>query len=175
MTKRTLRTEPLTPEAFAPYGSLVMAERGDVVGKPANLGTAKRYNWLAPIEDLRPGASRPNLCLFRCAPRTTWPMVVEIMERHAFSTQVIVPMNAERYVVLVAEPGPDTPDLGTLRAFLATSRQGIAYLPGTWHHPIIALGAESDFASVVYEDEGEGDGQVVTLPTNERPTVELAV
>jgi allantoicase len=41
--------------------------------------------------------------------------------------------------------------LSTLRAFLATSAQGISYHPNVWHHPIIALDVATDFSCVVYE------------------------
>jgi ureidoglycolate lyase len=171
---RTIPTEPLTKEAFAPYGFVISGDRDDVVGKPANQGTAKRFDWLGEVENLRPDASRFNLCLFRCSPRKDWPLTVQILEKHPFTTQIIVPMNATEYVVLVGKRTPgDVPDLSTLRAFLATSRQGVAYLPATWHHPIIALDHETDFASVVFEDESKGDCTLVTIPEEQRPVVAL--
>lgn len=171
---RTFHSEPLTPEAFAPFGAVVMAERGDVTSKPANQGTARRYDWLADVANLRPNA-RLNLCLFRCSPRVAWPMPVALLEKHAQSTQVFVPMNAARYVVLVAASNAsgDAPDLATLRSFVATGRQGVAYAPGTWHHPLLALDGETDFACVVWEDETESDCSVKHFPEEERPTVHL--
>ena len=169
-------TEPLTPEGFAPYGYVISGDRGDVEGKPANQGTAKRFNWLGPIEDERPGESRLNLCLFRCSPRTGWPIRVEILEKHPLTTQVIVPMNAHRYVVLVGERTEgDVPDLSTLRAFVATAREGVAYHPGTWHHPLLALDHETDFTSLVWEDETAGDCTLVTIPEAEQPLLELVL
>jgi ureidoglycolate lyase len=170
-----ITTEPLTPEAFAPYGFVVSGDRTDVVGKSANQGTATRFNWLGAVEDRRPGKARLNLCIFRCSPRVAWPLRVEILEKHPKTTQVLVPMNANRYVVLVASPGGDMPDLSTLRAFVATGRQGIAYLPGTWHHPLLALDAETDFGCVVWEDESDDDNVIVSLPEAARPMVSLAV
>jgi ureidoglycolate lyase len=174
VTRQIVQTEPLTPEAFAPFGSVLSGERPDVTGKPANQGTARRFDWLSAVENLRPATARLNLCLFRCSPRTEWPLAVEILEKHPLSTQAIVPMNAERYVVLVARPGTDTPDLDSLRAFVATGRQGVAYLPGTWHHPLLALGRETDFGCVVWEDESGGDCTLVTIPESARPLVQLA-
>lgn len=171
---RTFHSEPLTPEAFAPFGAVVMAERGDVPSKPANQGTARRYDWLAEVANRRPDA-KLNLCVFRCAPREHWPMSIALLEKHAQSAQVFVPMNAARYVVLVAAPSAsgDGPDLSTLRSFLATGRQGIAYAPGTWHHPLLALDEETDFACVVWEDETESDCSVAHFPEAERPVVHL--
>lgn len=50
------------------------------------------------------------------------------------------------------------PDFATLRAFVATSSQGIQYHPNIWHHPLIALAetgeADEDkmeFSCLVYE------------------------
>lgn len=173
-----LRTEPLTPEAFAPYGAVLDANRPDLPWKPANMGTAKRYDWLAPVENLRPTTARPNLCLFRCAPRLDWPLEVRMLEHHPLSTQLFFPMAATRYVVLVAAPRPGAPDLATLRAFLATGRQGVAYVPGTWHHPLLALDQETDFGCIVYEDEpgkdDAGDCVAVTYAEGARPVVLLS-
>ena len=45
------------------------------------------------------------------------------------------------------------PDLATLRAYFATSRQGITYNPNIWHHPLIALDKPTDFACVVTETD----------------------
>lgn len=167
-----VRTEPLTAEAFSRYGAVVEAERSGCAPVVANQGTARRYNWLGEVATLREGA-RLNLCVFRCAARTEWPFRVALLERHEHSTQVVMPMNAARYVVLVAEPGPSVPDLATLRAFVATGRQGIAYHPGTWHHPLLALGHETDFGVLVWEDGGEGDCTITSYPDDARPLVEL--
>jgi ureidoglycolate lyase len=105
-----------------------------------------------------------------------WPLRVEILERHPQTTQVIVPMNADRYVVLVGRrtTGAD-PDLASLRAFVATGREGVAYHPGTWHHPLLALEHETDFTSLVWEDESAGDCDLVTIPESRRPLLELVL
>jgi ureidoglycolate hydrolase len=85
-------------------------------------------------------------------------------------------MNAHRYVVLVGErTDGEAPDLSTLRAFVATEREGVAYHPGTWHHPLLALDHETDFTSLVWEDETAGDCTLVTIPEAERPLLELVL
>ncbi|GAA5823941.1 hypothetical protein JCM3770_004140 [Rhodotorula araucariae] len=167
---------PLTPSAFAPYGSVIQSypdERSapkEIKIKTVNFGTARKFNHLAPVTFVPPArdgvpAGEVNLCVFRCEPQngtgkeaTTGKLQweVKVLERHEFSSQAFMPMGAGqdgRYLVLVALPGADgQPDLATLRAFMASSVQGISYHPNVWHHPLIALGdAKMDFACVVHE------------------------
>lgn len=174
MSPRIVHTEPLTAETFAPYGSVVDGDRPELPFKSANMGTARRYDWVGPVTNLRPETARANLCLFRVAPQTVWPLEVKMLEHHPNSTQLFFPMAASRYVILVAEPRPGSPDLATLRAFLAHARQGVAYLPGTWHHPLVALDRETDFGCIVYEDETAGDCADVPYAPGERPIVHLS-
>jgi ureidoglycolate lyase len=139
-------------------------------GTSANQGTARKFAHLAALDDLRPGRAALDVSVFRCAPRPDAPFAVELLERHPASTQVFVPMNAERYLVIVALGG-ERPDLGSLRAFVASGTQGVSYRPGVWHHPMIALDRTIDFACFVWEDGSEGDCTVVRLGTEERPIV----
>jgi ureidoglycolate lyase len=162
--------QPLSPAAYAPYGHVIMASPRGEPGRPVNQGTARRFDHLAPLEDLRPGRAALNVSVFRCAPRTRWPLAVELLEKHPASTQVFVPMNARRYLAVVALGG-DRPDLATLAAFVATGVQGISYHAGVWHHPMIALDSEVDFTCLVWEDGSPGDCTVVHYREGERVEV----
>lgn len=152
---------PLTASAYAPFGDVVSATRDDVASKPANQGTAARRDHLVDLANDRPHA-RLNVASFRCAPHTAWPKHLGLLERHPHSTQLFVPMNATRYLVVVALGG-DAPDLSTARAFVASSLQGVSYRPGVWHHPMIALDAPTDFTCFVWEDGSAGDCDVRPL------------
>ncbi|GJN92527.1 hypothetical protein Rhopal_005557-T1 [Rhodotorula paludigena] len=178
---------PLTPSAFAPYGSVIQSypdERSapkEIKIKTVNFGTARKFNHLAPVDSVAPppgrfaaaekanGGQVPageiNFCVFRCEPQNgargaeggkeQWE--VKVLERHEFSSQAFVPMGNEgaegRYLVLVALPGENgQPSLPTLRAFMASTAQGISYHRNVWHAPLIALGDRKvDFACVVSE------------------------
>ncbi|GAA5840449.1 hypothetical protein JCM9279_007329 [Rhodotorula babjevae] len=171
---------PLTPSAFAPYGSVIQSypdERSapkEIKIKTVNFGTARKFNHLAPVAFTHPGTAgvpqgEVNFCVFRSEAqdgtgrdaqtgKRTWE--VKVLERHEWSSQAFVPMGGsedDKYLVLVALPGPDgQPSLPTLRAFMASSAsQGISYHPNVWHHPLIALGngneGKQDFACVVHE------------------------
>ena len=147
-----IRAEPLTEDAYAPYGRVIEARPG---GRLVNEGMALRNDEAVDIESHRPGA-KLNTCVFRCTPLPASTLDVKVLEKHPSSTQVFIPLAAERYLVVVALGG-DLPDLATLRAFVATGRQAIAYAPGVWHHPMVGLDRETDFVALVWEDGTEGD------------------
>lgn len=161
---------PLSPDAYAPYGNVIMASPRGEPGRPVNQGTARRFDRLAALENLRPGTAALNVSVFRCDPRHGGPIPVALLEKHPASTQVFIPMSARRYVVIVALGG-DRPDLATLAAFIASGAQGISYSPGVWHHPMIALDAEVDFACLVHEDGSGDDCAEVAFAEAERPVV----
>lgn len=146
---------PLTARAFAPYGAVLSADRDDLAARDANQGTAARRDFIADLVNLRPHA-RLNLASFRCAPRDLATFRVSLLEKHPHSSQAFVPMNASRYLVVVALGG-DRPDLQTLRVFKSLGTQGILYHPGVWHHPMIALDAPTDFTCLVWEDGSPED------------------
>ncbi|MFI5361484.1 MAG: ureidoglycolate lyase [Elusimicrobiota bacterium] len=155
---------PLGAEAYRDYGDVISA-RADKVPRSANMGTAKRFNSLAELVNLRPGKAEPNLCLFHCAAQISAPQTtfeIKLLEKHPLSTQTFIPMQAERYLVVVAL-GKGEPDLSTLKAFLAAKSQGVTYRPGVWHHPLIAMDRPADFACLIWEDGTAGDCEVSKL------------
>jgi ureidoglycolate lyase len=175
----------LTAAGYAPFGHVI--EAGERGGRVANQGRARVFDRLVPFAtplDPRSGASL-NLSVFRTQPWPDAEVPVRILEKHPFSPQVFVPMNATRYLVIVAlgrkasgmrgapdgEPDePDAPDLDTLAAFVAGARQGVSYLPGVWHHPMIALDRETDFLCLVSEDGTDGDCLALNV---DGPTITL--
>jgi ureidoglycolate lyase len=151
---RTLVATPIDPERYAPFGAVVRA--GDPgSARSANHGTAEAWDELATLVNAREGA-RATASLFRCRPLAEPTLRVRWLERHPGSTQMFVPMRAERYLVVVAR-GDREPDLSTLAAFVVEGAQAITYAPGTWHHPMVALGAEADFVNVIHVDGTAAD------------------
>jgi ureidoglycolate lyase len=146
---RRLVAEPLTVEAFAPFGAMISA--GLRAGTSANQGTAARFDHCAELSSTRPGA-RANLAVFRSAPQSL-PFTLRLFERHPCSTQTFLPMVCERYLVCVAPALDDgAPDVARARAFVCGPGQGVSYGVGVWHHPILALDGHADFAMLAWED-----------------------
>ena len=146
---KTILAEPLTHEAFAPFGDVI--EAGDAVRQfPINGGNTTRYHDLAKID---PGPDgHAIVSIFRGEPREL-PFPVEVMERHPLGSQAFVPMSGRPYLVVVA-PAGNPPDVEDLRVFLARGDQGVNYARGVWHHPLLALDGVSDF--VVIDRAGNG-------------------
>ena len=143
-TCHLLRAEPLSAEAFKPYGDVV--EAGDAAQRyGVNRGDAVRYHDLAKV-DVWAGGGRPIISIFRALPHAL-PLRLTMMERHPLGSQAFVPLGPQPYLVVVAVPGPP-PEPRQLRCFVAAPGQGVNYARGTWHHPLLALQAVSDFLVV---------------------------
>ncbi|GAB4110223.1 MAG: ureidoglycolate lyase [Sandaracinaceae bacterium] len=158
---RALAAVPITPEAYAPYGALVLA-RVDLAPRSANHGDAEAWDALAVLDNLRGTAARCTASLFRCRAHAVASFEVRVLERHPLSTQMFVPMRASRFLLVVARGG-DTPDLATAAAFVVEGPCAITYAPGVWHHPMIALDEPADFVNVIFSDGTSADCEEVTV------------
>jgi ureidoglycolate lyase len=146
---REIVPEPLTADAFAPFGDLIEAsDDGERI--PINNGWTTRFNDLAGI-DVADGGGRAIVSLFRSKPLD--PLVLKIFERHPLGSQAFVPLQGRPYLVAVARAGAFDP--AGVRVFRAAASQGVNYAKGTWHHFLLALEAESDFLVVDREGPGE--------------------
>lgn len=159
MTKRQFSIEPISREAYSPYGNLIAADE-QLPFKFANMKTAKRFNHLADVVNLRPETATLNLCIFRCSPLEKLPFEIKLLERHEFSTQVFMPISSNARYLAIVSLGGDAPDFSTLRAFEVKNPQGISYRPGVWHYPMTALDNQIDFSCIVHEDGTNEDCEI---------------
>jgi ureidoglycolate lyase len=142
---RLLLPQPLTREAFAPFGDVIQAEGANSF--PINAGMVQRFHDLARIEVGEGGnAGRPLISIFRGQPYAL-PLPVRMVERHPLGSQAFFPIGQARCAVIVAPPG-DTVRAQDLRAFIVEGNQGVNYHPGTWHHVLLTLDAPGDFLVV---------------------------
>ncbi|MHA6907671.1 ureidoglycolate lyase [Ralstonia pseudosolanacearum] len=145
--RTALAIEPLTREAFAPFGDVIELEGARQF--PINQGTTTRFHDLANVEVGEGGRALINL--FRGQPRAL-PFEVTMLERHPRGSQAFIPLNERPYLIVVAPAGALDP--ARLRAFVTRGWQGVNYAPGVWHHPLLALDVVSDF--IVVDRGGEG-------------------
>lgn len=135
-----LTAQPLTAGAFAPYGDVIAAS-GQV--SRINQGMGGRCSNLAQV-DVSADGGRAAISVITCIPESL-PINLRLMERHPLGSQCFVPLNGQRYVVVVA-PAGEPPKREDLRAFLCRGYQGVNYHRGVWHHPMLALDRPCEFA-----------------------------
>jgi len=159
---RTLAAEPLTAEAFAPYGT-VIAVPDDFTRR-----------WYADdLENARADA-KPMLSVTHVRPMADRPHRAVLLERHEFSSQSFVPIDCARYLVIVAPyAAAGGPDAGRARAFVATGQQGVTYRRGAWHHGLTALDRPATFAVFMWRDGSQGDEEFVPLAEADRFAVTI--
>lgn len=146
---QTIRTEPLTAEAFAPFGEIL--EAAGEPDKLINQGLCGRYHDLATLdftgEDARAGVS-----LFLSQKRTL-PYMLDMVERHPLGSQAFVPMTQEPFLVVVCPDADGRP--GCPRAFITQPGQGINFFRNTWHGVLTPLSDPGLFC--VIDRIGNGD------------------
>jgi ureidoglycolate lyase len=144
--------QPLTQEAFAPYG--------DVIDIPSEAG---RKYYEDALGNLRP-AAHPSLSLSLKTETPDRPLKAELLERHEFSSQTFVPIDVDRWLVVVApHAAAGGPDTKSVRAFIATGKQGVTYKPNTWHHGLTVLDKPGRFAVFMWRTGGQGDEEFVPV------------
>ncbi|QPH55864.1 ureidoglycolate lyase [Pontivivens ytuae] len=143
---RRITAEPLTEEAFAPFGDVL-----EVAGAPdklINQGLCGRHHDQALVDF---GDGRAGISLFDAEPRSL-PYRLEMVERHPEGSQAFVPMTEHPFLVIVAPDEGGKP--GAPRAFLTAPGQAVNYHRGTWHGVLTPLHAPGLFA--VVDRIGEG-------------------
>ena len=147
---RTLMIEPLTKEAFAPFGDVIETDGSDHF--MINNGSTMRFHKLATVETAKP-EDNAIISIFRAQPREL-PFAVTMLERHPLGSQAFIPLLGNPFLIVVAPVG-DVPVSGSVRAFLSNGRQGINYHRGVWHHPVLTIEKRDDF--LVVDRSGSGN------------------
>ena len=144
--------QPLSREAFAAFG--------DVIDIPDEAG---RTYYDDALGSLRPGA-RASLSTILKAESPERPLRADLLERHAFSSQTFVPIDVARWLIVVApHAAAGGPDLASVRAFIASGKQGVTYKPNTWHHGLTVLDRPGRFAVFMWLDGSTGDEEFVPV------------
>jgi ureidoglycolate lyase len=146
--------------AFAAFGAVIDAQ--GKTPEQINDGSTQRFSDLASL-DLRgePGDGDSKISLYVAAARS-FPLPLLRLERHRRASQLFLPLNGQRFIVVVA-PGTDAPDWQGIRAFLSAPGQGVCLHRNCWHHGLIALNDGDRFA-VIEGGSYRLDTQEVSAP-----------
>ena len=137
---RQITTEPLTADAFAPFGDLL-----DCAGDPdklINQGLCGSYHDRARL-DFADG--RAGISLFKAELRSL-PYRLDLLERHPLGSQAFVPMSHDPFLVIAAPDDNGKP--GTPRAFLTQAGQAINFHRNIWHGVLTPLSGTGLFAVI---------------------------
>lgn len=135
-----LHLQPLTVNAFAPFGDVL-----EIAGDPdkiINQGLCGRHHDLARL-DFADG--KAGISLFNAQARD-FPIALDMMERHPDGSQAFIPMTHTPFVVVVAADDNGKPDHP--QAFLTQAGQGVNYHRNTWHGVLTPISAPGLFAVV---------------------------
>lgn len=132
----SIRPEPLTQDAFEPYGQVI--ETGGHRPVLINEGSTDKFADLARLE-LGSGG-RPALHIFRARPVQA-PFLIRSLECHLQGSQAFMPLHGQPFPIVVAS----NRSRQAIRVFISNGRQGVNLKPGTWHHYLLALEEPAEF------------------------------
>ncbi|WP_406720991.1 ureidoglycolate lyase [Thioclava litoralis] len=151
-----ITTEPLTAEAFAPFGDVLSAE-----GAPdrlINAGKCGRYHDRAALSFFE---GRAGVSIFKAEPHSL-PYECDLLERHPHGSQCFIPMSEHPFLIIVAPDLGDRP--GSPRAFLTNGAQAINFHRGIWHGVLTPLAGPGLFAVVDRIGDGKNLEEVRIAP-----------
>ena len=151
--KITINPKPITKENFSKFGDMITTD--DIKPIEINNGYAKRFDGIANL-DTQKDNGETTICIFSALKRS-FPMKIEMMEKHPLGSQAFVPMKETTFLVFVAPKG-EKPDLNKIEAFIVPPGIGVNYNPGTWHFPLIST---EDMNFLVVDRKGSGNNLVI--------------
>ena len=151
--KITINPKPITKENFSKFGDMITTD--NIKPLEINNGYAKRFDGIANL-DTSNNNGETTICIFSALKRS-FPMKIDMMEKHPLGSQAFIPMKETTFLVFVAPKG-GRPNLNEVEAFIVPPGIGINYNPGTWHFPLIST---EDMNFLVVDRKGSGDNLVI--------------
>ena len=143
----------ITRKNFFAYGDLISSNNI----KPLNInaGYAKRFDNLANINTSR-DQGKTIVSIFSALKRT-FPMKIDMMEKHPLGSQAFIPMKETTFIAFVAPLG-EKPEINKIESFIISPGKGINYKPGIWDFPLIST---EDMNFLVVDRKGAGNNLII--------------
>ena len=148
-----IKPKKITKENFLKYGDLISKENIQSIN--INNGYAKKFNNLVNV-DISKNNGETNISIFQTLKRS-FPMHIDMMEKHPEGSQAFIPMKETVFFVLVAPQGKK-PNIKLLESFMVSKKTGINYKPGIWHFPLIST---EDMDFLVVDRKGDGENLII--------------
>ena len=153
MKNLVVKPKPITKQNFIKFGDMITTT--DIKPIEINNGYAKRYDGIANF-DTKKDNGESTICIFSALKRS-FPMKIDMMEKHPLGSQAFIPMKETVFLSFVAPEG-EKPDLTRVEAFIIPKGKGVNYNPGIWHFPLIST---EDMNFLVVDRKGEGDNLII--------------
>ena len=153
MKNLVVKPKPITKQNFKKFGDMITTE--DIKPIEINNGYAKRYDGIANL-NTKKDSGESTISIFSALKRS-FPMKIDMMEKHPLGSQAFIPMKETVFLAFVAPEG-DKPDLSKVESFIIPEGIGINYNPGIWHFPLIAT---ENMNFLVIDRKGSGDNLVI--------------
>jgi len=151
--KKMINPKEINKENFAKFGDVISIN--DIKPLDINNGYAKRYDGVANLSTLAENGET-TISIFSALKRS-FPMKIDMMEKHPLGSQAFIPMKETTFLALVAPEG-EKPDLEKIVSFIIPKGIGINYNPGTWHFPLIST---ENMNFLVVDRKGPGNNLVI--------------
>ena len=151
--EKIIKPIKITRSNFATYGDLISSDNIDPIN--INDGYAKRYDDLVNIDTLK-DEGKTIVSIFSAIKRT-FPMTIDMMEKHPLGSQAFIPIKETTFLSFVA-PSGESPEISKIQSFIIPPKTGINYKPGIWHFPLIST---EDTNFLVIDRKGAGENLII--------------
>ena len=148
-----INPKPITKEDFLIFGDVITTDKLKPI--EINNGFAKRFDGVANLNTAQNNGVT-TISIFSALKRS-FPMKIDMMEKHPLGSQAFIPMKETTFLAFVAPQG-DKPDLDKIKSFIIPPGIGINYSPGTWHFPLIST---ENMNFLVVDRKGSGNNLVI--------------
>ena len=151
--EKIIKPIKISKSNFSAYGDLISTD--DINPMDINAGYAKRFDDLANVDTSIDGG-KTIVSIFSALKRT-FPMKIDMMEKHPLGSQAFIPMKETTFLSFVA-PAGESPEISKIQSFIIPPKTGINYKPGIWHFPLIST-EDTDF--IVIDRKGSGKNLII--------------
>ena len=167
MTSLIIKPKLISKENFKKFGDMITTS--GIKPLEINDGYAKRFDGIANLNTKKDNGES-TISIFSALKRS-FPMKVDMMEKHPLGSQAFIPMKETVFLAFVTPEG-DEPDLNKIESFIVPNGIGVNYNAGVWHFPLIAT---EDMNFLVVDRLGDGDNLVLHDLKKEDITLEFQV
>jgi len=148
-----IKPKPITKENFSKFGDMITTN--NIKPLEINNGYAKRFDNIAKLDTSNENGET-TISIFSALKRS-FPMKIDMMEKHPLGSQAFIPMKETNFLTLVAPEGKK-PDLKKIESFIIPNGIGVNYKTGIWHFPLIST---EDMDFLVVDRKGSGDNLII--------------